>query len=158
MKTLLDPLENELALIDARAQSSKLTRPVDIEKREIVTQQFAKERQRQARLFDRSKSKRLWMAARKIALDQGEDFDRLRKRKDDASQAKARRIARLAQLDVAEDHTRRMAQIDQREAGALNSLVDTARDRENGPQPSHAPKRLTDQRNAPDRLPFNRSR
>jgi leucyl aminopeptidase len=158
MNNLLSPLEHELALMDARAQSAKLTRPVDVEKREEITKQFDKERKTQARKFDRDKSTRLWMAARKFAKDRGEDFDRLRKRKNPSSNAKARRIARMAKRAVAQDHDRRMSQIDLREAKQLNALVETARDRVNGPQSSQPQKRLTDQRDVQVCANFNRTR
>jgi len=158
MEDLLKSLEHELALADARKKSSLLTRPVEQEKREAILDQNAKDRKTQIVLFKRDRSKRLWMAARKIAADHGEDFDRLTKRKDAPSRARARRVGNLSRKAVTEDHDRRIGQIDNRTTKALLDLVQTARDREAGPQPSAPPKRLTDQRDAPDRLPFNRSR
>ncbi|MEM7522449.1 MAG: hypothetical protein AAF360_01555 [Pseudomonadota bacterium] len=154
----LDDLSAELHLRDVREEADGLTRSVDWEKRQIVERAFAKERKQQMAIFERDRRSRLRMAAAAICDRRSIDHARLLKRKDPKSKALAKKVERAAWSAVEADHDRRMTQIDRREAKALNELVATARDRENGPQPSAPPKQLTDQRSALDRLSITRSR
>ena len=154
MENKLAELDLELLRRDARA----LTRTADWENQLEIAARLDKERNRQERIFTRDKDKRIEMATRRIAERNGFDLAALRRRSDARSAHLKMRLHAHAVRDVDRDHIRRIGQINRSEAKELQALIDAVRDRENGPQPSHAPKRLTDQRNAPDRLPFNRSR
>lgn len=151
-----DELKRELVvegqLRRARKEAASLTRQADWEKADKIENDHAKERRVAEKKYHRDYDKRLIMAAKHLAKRHGEDWDRLKRRKDPHSRHLARYITAKSKREVEHDHRRRITTLKEREATSLFDLIQSTRDRENGPQPSEPPKRITDQRDESNRV------
>lgn len=146
------------ALLSLRKEASMLTRRVDWEKAVSIEGRYQKERRKLERVCHRDYEKRFEMAATHLAKSFGENWHTLRCRKGPRSVYLTRHVTAKSKLEVVKDHRRRLTVLKEREAAELGDLIQSARDRENGPQPSELPKRLTDQREDRHRSGPNRDR
>lgn len=157
-----DELKRELAiegqLRRARKEAASLTRRADWEKADKIEIDHAKERKLAEKKYHRDYDKRLTMAAKHLAKRYGENWNRLKQRKDPRLRRLTCHITANSKREVEGDHRRRMTTFKEREAAALFDLIQSTRDRENGPQPSEPPKRITFQRDDLHRVGPTRTR
>ena len=139
-------------LMTLRKEAGALTRRADWEKAVEIEGRYQKERRKTERGYHRDYDKRFEMAAAQLAKGFGEDWSKLKRGRDQRSVRRTRHITVKAKIVVEHDHRRRMTVLKEREATELDDLIQSARDRDNGPQPTQAPKRITDQRDAQNRL------
>jgi hypothetical protein len=144
------------ALLTLRKEAGVLTRRADWEKAVEIEGRYQKKRRKTERIFHRDYDKRFEMAARHLAKVFGKDWAKLQRQKDPRTVRLVRHISARSKLDVEHDHRRRLTVLKEREAGELGDLIQSARDRENSPQPSVLPKRITDQCDDRHRLGPNR--
>lgn len=146
-----DQLRNLGAEVDVeywQKEALNLTRVVDWEKLRSINTQYDREIKIQNRKYQRDYDQRFKMACEHIASLRGERFDKLQRRKDPRAQQLTKLICKAAERDVETDHHRRLSAIRERHSKDLRDLVETAQERDAGPQ---APKLLTDGRNNSDR-------
>lgn len=137
-------------------EALNLTRIADWEKLRSINTQYDREIKTQNRKYQRDYERRIKMACEHIASLRDEKFDKLQRRKDPRSQQLTKMIGKAGERDVETDHHRRLSAIRERHAMELRDLVETARDRDAGPE--GAQKLLTDGRDNPDRPSFSRKR
>ena len=152
----IDRLQTEIALEAARRDAAKLTRTADWEKRMEIEARYRRERNRINRAHHRDRPKRLTWVKQSLAKRHDLNLNRIEAARTPHDKALKAKLTRRAEAEVDKDHARRLAHCDERETEELNDLVETARDRKAGPQPSTPQKRITDQSPSPTRPPQRR--
>lgn len=153
-----DLFQSEMAVTALRKDAALLPRIGDFEKQQNIKRSFANEEKRLIRTYERDFDKRMDMAARHLARKHSLDLKKVKKQRTPRDRGMFRKLMRYARREVDGDHRRRMTRHYSNEAKELRALLEAARDRENGPQPSEPPKRITDQRDDLHRVGPTRDR
>jgi hypothetical protein len=139
-----------------RQRVKSLTRPVDREKAHEITKRYARETNKQEKLYKRDYETRIEKALQARIDKAGAKNLTLKHRLFGSDNFDKAALTRQAHRDVQHDHSRRMAQLETSEAQELNVLVSTDEQRESAKQqlrekPIKDFQRATVRRSKPDR-------
>ena len=156
MSSITEDLRRTFSLATMRQRVKSLTRPVDLEKAHEITKRYAREVNKQEKLYKRDYKTRVEKALQARIDKAGAKNLTLKHRLFGSDNFDKAALTRQAHRDVQHDHARRMAQLEIRETQELDTLVATAEQRDAAKQylrekPRKDFKRATERRKRPGR-------
>jgi len=156
MSSITGDLKRTFGLATMRQRVKSLTRPVDLEKANEITKRYAREVNKQEKLYKREYKPRVEKALQARIDKAGAKNLTLKHRLFGSDNFDKSALTRQAHRDVQHDHTRRMAQLETSENQELDTLVATAEQRdaltkERREKPRKDFQRAADRRAGPER-------
>jgi len=156
MSSITEDLKRTFDLASFRQRAKNLTRPADLEKMSEITKRYAREGNKQEKLYKRDYKTRVEKALQ-VRIDKAGVKDRtLKHRLFGSDNFDKSALTRQAHRDVQHDHSRRISQLASRETQELDTLVVTAEQRdaltkEQREKPRKDFQRAADRRAGPER-------
>jgi hypothetical protein len=126
MSNITEDLKRTFDLASFRQRAKNLTRPADLEKMSEITKRYAREVNKQEKLYKRDYKSRVEKALQ-VRIDKAGVKDRtLKHRLFGSDNFDKSALTRQAHRDVQHDHSRRISQLASRETQELDVLVSTA--------------------------------
>jgi hypothetical protein len=156
MNSHAENLKRVFNLASLRKRAKALIRPADAEKTREIINRYGRERHKQETAYHKSYEGRFKLALQARIDKAGAKDLTLKHRMFGSDNFDKTALTRAAHRDVQHDHTRRMAQLEQRETQELDTLVATAEQRDVVQQhlrenPRKDFQRATDRRSRPGR-------
>ena len=156
MSSITGDLKRTFGLATMRQRVKSLTRPVDLEKAHEITKRYAREVNKQEKLYKRDYKTRIEKALQARIDKAGAKNLTLKNRLFGSDNFDKSALTRQAHRDVQHDHARRMAQLETSENQELDTLVSTAEQRdaltkEQREKPRKDFQRAADRRAGPER-------
>lgn len=130
MSSITEDLKRTFGLATMRQRVKSLTRPVDLEKAHEITKRYAREVNKQEKLYKRDYKARVEKALQARINKAGAKDLTFKHRLFGSDNFDKAALTRQAHLDVQHDHSRRMAQLETSENQELDTLVVTAEQRD----------------------------
>lgn len=130
MSSITEDLKRTFDLASLRQRAKSLMRPADLEKMSEITKRYAREGNKQEKLYERDYTSRVEKALQ-VRIDKAGVKDRtLKHRLFGSDNFDKSALTRQAQRDVQQDHARRMSQLASSETRELDALVSSAEQRD----------------------------
>ena len=130
MSSITEDLKRTFDLASLRQRAKSLTRPADLEKMSEITKRYAREGNKQEKLYKRDYTTRVEKALQ-ARIDKAGVKDRsFKHRLFGSDNFDKSALTRQAHRDVQHDHARRMSQLASGETRELDALVSTAEQRD----------------------------
>lgn len=156
MSSITADLKRTFDLASLRNRAKSLTRPADLEKMSEITKRYARETNKQEKLYKRDYKTRVEVALQARINKAGVKDRTFKHRLFGSDNFDKSALTRQAHRDVQHDHSRRISQLASRETQELNVLVSTAEQRDASKQQLREEtrddfQRAADRRSGPDR-------
>lgn len=156
MSSITADLKQTFDLASLRQRAKSLTRPADLEKMSEITKRYARETNKQEKLYKRDYKTRVEVALQARINKAGVKDRTFKYRLFGSDNFDKSALTRQAHRDVQHDHSRRISQLASREIQELNVLVSTVEQRDASKQQLRETirddfQRATDRRSRPDR-------
>lgn len=156
MPSITADLKRTFDLASLRQRAKSLTRPADWEKANEITKRYARESNKQEKLYKRDYKTRVEKALEARINKAGAKDRTFKHRLFGSDNFDKSALTRQAHRDVQHDHSRRISQLASRETQELNVLVSTVEQRDASKQQLRETirddfQRATDRRSRPDR-------